>query len=83
MGGTATTDMNGQATLVYSSDDAGTDMRDLRGLIGQVAAAAWQVGEAGTAAQAAEARRILADTRRALYRILAEDDDEPESTPEA
>jgi DNA-binding PadR family transcriptional regulator len=63
-------------------DDAGTDMRDLRGLLGQVAAAAWQVGQAGTAAQAAEARRILADTRRALYRVLAEDDDQ-EPTQEA
>src|SRR5918911_1756410 len=48
-------------------------VRALRGLIAQVAAAGWQVGQAGTEAQTAEARRVLADTRRALYRILAED----------
>ena len=44
----------------------------------QVATAAWQVGQAGTERQIAEAQRILGDTRRALYRILAEDDEEHE-----
>jgi DNA-binding PadR family transcriptional regulator len=43
---------------------------DLRGLMFQVGAAAMQVAAAG---HTDEARRILADTRRALYRILAED----------
>jgi len=57
-------------------DDQGEDLRDLRGLFAQVAAAAWQVGQAGSEAQIAEARRVLADTRRALYRILAGDEDE-------
>jgi DNA-binding PadR family transcriptional regulator len=59
-------------------DEQGEDIRDIRGLIAQVAAAAWQVGQAGTEAQIAEARRLLAETRRALYRILSEDD-EPEA----
>jgi DNA-binding PadR family transcriptional regulator len=44
---------------------------DLRGLMFQVGAAAMQVAAAG---HTDEARKILADTRRALYRILAEDD---------
>jgi DNA-binding PadR family transcriptional regulator len=44
---------------------------DLRGLMFQVGAAAMQVAAAG---HTDEARKILADTRRALYRVLAEDD---------
>jgi DNA-binding PadR family transcriptional regulator len=43
---------------------------DLRGLIPQVAAAALQVAAAG---HTDEARKILTDTRRALYTVLAED----------
>jgi DNA-binding PadR family transcriptional regulator len=43
---------------------------DLRGLMFQVGAAAMQVAAAG---HTDEARRILTDTRRALYSILAED----------
>ena len=44
---------------------------DLRGLMFQVGAAAMQVAAAG---HVDEARKILGDTRRALYKILAEDD---------
>ena len=49
---------------------------DLRGLMFQVGAAAMQVAAAG---HTDEARKLLAETRRALYKILAEDDpaDEP------
>jgi DNA-binding PadR family transcriptional regulator len=43
---------------------------DLRGLMFQVGAAAMQVAAAG---HTDEARKILTDTRRALYTILAED----------
>ena len=49
---------------------------DLRGLMFQVGAAAMQVAAAG---HVDEARKILSDTRRALYKILAEDD--PGDTP--
>jgi hypothetical protein len=35
-----------------------------------------QVAQAGSAAQVAQASKILADTRRALYRILAADGEE-------
>ena len=44
---------------------------DLRGLMFQVGAAAMQVAAAG---HTDEARKILADTRRALYKVLAEDE---------
>jgi DNA-binding PadR family transcriptional regulator len=50
---------------------------EMRKLIGQVAMAAVQVVSAGTDAQAAQAKQVLTDTRKALYRILAADD-EPE-----
>lgn len=46
---------------------------DLRDLFRQVAIAATQVARAGTTTQVAEARKVLAEARRALYRILAED----------
>ena len=39
----------------------------------QVATAAVQIGQAGTSGQIAEARKILAEARKALYRLLAED----------
>lgn len=40
----------------------------------QVAAAAWQVAQTGSETQLEQARVVLADTRRNLYRILAEDE---------
>jgi hypothetical protein len=49
---------------------------EMRHLIGQVAMAAVQVVSAGSDAQAAQARQLLTDTRKALYRILAADDEE-------
>ena len=44
--------------------------------IRQVAVAVTQVAQAGSAAQVAQAAKILTDTRRALYRILAADGEE-------
>ncbi|GAB2825196.1 hypothetical protein GCM10027176_32040 [Actinoallomurus bryophytorum] len=49
------------------------EMVDLQTLFGQVGMALRQVAEAGTHAQHEHARRILAETRRSLYRLLAED----------
>ena len=48
----------------------------LRSTIKQVMVAVSQVAQAGSAAQVAQAGKILADTRRALYRILASDGEE-------
>jgi DNA-binding PadR family transcriptional regulator len=47
---------------------------DLRQVMGQVAAAVMQVAAAG---HTDKAREILAEARRKLYKVLAEDDDEP------
>jgi DNA-binding PadR family transcriptional regulator len=46
---------------------------DVRGLIGQLAAAAMQATRAGDETQAAQVREILAEARRSIYRILAEE----------
>ena len=53
-----------------SVDDAAFDLRDT---VRQVMIAVHQVGQAGSAAQVAQAGKVLVDTRRALYRILAAD----------
>ncbi len=52
---------------------AGEDLPELLGLAHQVGVAAAQVAHAGTAANVDEARKVLQDARRALYRILAEE----------
>ena len=44
--------------------------------MGQLSMAAFQVVSAGTDAQQAQARKVLADARKSLYRILAADEDE-------
>jgi len=57
------------------------DEVQLRDTVKQVIVAVTQVSQAGSAAQIQQAGKILADTRRALYRILAaEDDDAGEDT---
>jgi DNA-binding PadR family transcriptional regulator len=55
------------------SGGIGEGVADLRELMKQVAIAAIEVARAGTPADVDQARRTLAETRRALYRILAED----------
>jgi DNA-binding PadR family transcriptional regulator len=53
-----------------SVDDAEFELRET---VRQVFVAVTQVAQAGSAAQVAQAGKILTDTRRALYRILASD----------
>ena len=55
---------------------------EMRTLVGQVAMAAFQVLSAGTDAQAGQARQVLTDARKALYRILAADEAPPASDEE-
>lgn len=58
------------------SGDAASAAADLHSLVRQVHVAAFGVLSAGTDAQMAQARKILTQTRRSLYRILAEDDEQ-------
>jgi DNA-binding PadR family transcriptional regulator len=57
----------------------GDEAMELRALVAQVGAAMAQIAFTGTEAQIQQARKALADTRRALYRILAEDEPEAEA----
>jgi DNA-binding PadR family transcriptional regulator len=54
----------------------GNSAIEMRNLLRQVGMAGYQVLSAGTDGQVRQARRILTDTRKALYRILAADDEE-------
>ena len=53
--------------------DLGEGAWDLMGAMRQIGMALYQLTHSGSEAQQAEAKQVLADTRRALYRILAED----------
>jgi DNA-binding PadR family transcriptional regulator len=48
----------------------------MRHLLGQVGMAGYQVLSAGNDAQVRQARQVLTDARKALYRILAADDED-------
>ena len=48
--------------------------RDLRRALGETAGAAMQVARAGSPAQSEQALQILVDARKALYRLLADDE---------
>jgi DNA-binding PadR family transcriptional regulator len=47
---------------------------DIRPLIGQIATAMWQIASVGTPEQQRKGREALADLRRRLHTILAEDE---------
>lgn len=59
-----------------AQDDADDGRGELAGLVFQVGAAAMQVGAAGTEEQRERAADLLEQTRRSLYRLLANDDPE-------
>ncbi|HVV86759.1 MAG TPA: PadR family transcriptional regulator, partial [Kofleriaceae bacterium] len=54
----------------------GDPRREVMTMMGQLGPALGQVVAYGTPEQVAEARRIMTEARRALYRLLAEDDTE-------
>ncbi|GLU45945.1 hypothetical protein Nans01_02960 [Nocardiopsis ansamitocini] len=54
--------------------DSTADYTELNSLAAQLSAAAAQVAQAGTPEQLERAKRLLAETRRGLYRILAEEE---------
>ena len=53
--------------------DMGEGAWELMGAMRQIGMALFQLTHSGTEAQQAEAKQVLGETRRALYRILAED----------
>ncbi len=63
-----------------SDAEGETAITELGPLVIQIGKAAWQVATVGNQAQRARAMEVLAETRRALYRILAE---EPEDSDDS
>jgi DNA-binding PadR family transcriptional regulator len=59
-----------------AAEDAENPLTEFAPLVVQIGKATFQVASVGDRAQRDRARALLADTRRALYRILAEDPDE-------
>jgi DNA-binding PadR family transcriptional regulator len=55
-------------------------VRELGALLGQVAVAVRQVMHAGTETQVAAAAQLLTETRRSLYRVLADDETPPKTS---
>lgn len=65
----------GQAPWEEAAAEADDDYGAIRDLVFQVMGATRQVVHAGTPEQVAAARALLKETRRSLYRLLAEDDE--------
>ncbi len=63
------------ATPPWEADDDPSDRREMKRLIGEVAAAAMQVNHLGDDQQVQQAIEAMRNTRRAIYRILAEEQD--------
>jgi DNA-binding PadR family transcriptional regulator len=58
-------------------------LTELGPLVIQIGKAAWQVASVGDQGQRARAVEVLAETRRALYRILAEEPEQSEESSES
>jgi len=56
-------------------DGVGSEMRQLGQLMQGIGGAAMQVAQSGDPAQVEKATEVLKDARKALYRILADEDD--------
>ena len=68
----------GAGPAPWEGDDGVADPSvELRTLVAQVAAAAVQVSQVGSPASVDAAREVLADARRRLYRLLADDETPP------
>jgi DNA-binding PadR family transcriptional regulator len=65
-----------------AADDAENPLTELGPLVIQIGKATFQVASVGDPAQRDRARALLADTRSALYRILAEDADQADAREE-
>jgi DNA-binding PadR family transcriptional regulator len=75
----AETRADGPQPWEVAARDEGDALGQLRAATSQVGAAVRQIGAAASDQQVAKAVKILASTRRELYRILAEDDEADDS----
>jgi DNA-binding PadR family transcriptional regulator len=63
----------------WAKNEGDDDVVELFSQIRHIGGALWQIAQSGEPAHIAQARKVLSDARRALYRILSED---PEAEPE-
>jgi DNA-binding PadR family transcriptional regulator len=66
-----------------ADEDGESAMTELGPLVIQIIKAVWQVGSVGDQAQRSRAIELLTETRRGLYRILAEDPDDAGETEDS
>jgi DNA-binding PadR family transcriptional regulator len=64
------------------ADEADEAAGGLKSLVGQLIAATIQVATAGTHDQVTQAEKVLTDARRAMYRLLAEDEPKADKSAE-
>jgi len=67
-----------EAPWEWATSAADEELFELFGQIRHIGAALWQIASSGQSEQIAQARKILTDARRALYRILSEEPDSEE-----
>ena len=67
------------APWAEEEDPQSPDLLRLAAVVIQIGKAAWQVAQEGDERQTEQAYQMLAETRRALYRILAEDPEADET----
>jgi DNA-binding PadR family transcriptional regulator len=70
------------APWAEEDDPQSPDLHRMASVIIQIGKAAWQVAQEGDERQTEQAYQMLAETRRALYRILAEDPEADEAEAE-
>jgi DNA-binding PadR family transcriptional regulator len=70
------------APWAEDDDPDAPDLHRIASLVVQIGKAAWQVAQEGDERQTEKAYQTLAETRRALYRILAQDDQEDQDEPD-
>ena len=64
-------------------DDSAPSLATMRNLFISIGRAGWQVATEGDAEQITKACELLADTRRGLYRLLAEEPEATDATTDA
>jgi DNA-binding PadR family transcriptional regulator len=62
----------------WATSETDEDAFELMGQIRHIAGALWQISNSGQPEQIAQARKVLSETRRALYAILSEDPEQEE-----
>jgi DNA-binding PadR family transcriptional regulator len=80
--GESTTDPAPWAEDERDDDPAAHSVSEIASLVIQIGKAAWQVAQEGDERQTEKACQTLAETRRALYGILAQDTEEEEEETE-